>query len=49
MARTIGLLISGGAVRLMSIGLALYVGSFVADYVMDVFTTVDAAMTVLPR
>ena len=44
----IGTLISGGAVRLYSIGIALYVGSTIGGKVIDTLNSASAAFPTLP-
>lgn len=47
MARIIGLLFSAAAVRLASMGIALYVGYTVATYLAHTLNQVNTALSVL--
>lgn len=47
--RTLGILFSGGMVRLASIGIALYVGLTLGGEVLDMLGSVRDAFAVLPR
>ena len=47
--RTLGILFSGGTVRLASIGIALYVGLTLGGEVLDMLGSVTDAFAALPR